>query len=85
MSSQVCNLKSAASAPDRMLQNALPVLKQSKRIRGCKLDDSYKDGEPDPHNPGDFRHFSTTARRRSFCDASAIPASPVIVDTCRTP
>ena len=75
-----------------MLQIALPVLKQSTRIRGCKSGDSYEDGEPDPHNPGKCRYVSnsegpsegpklmTVARI-----ASEIPAIPVTVHTFQTP
>ena len=57
-------LTSAACAPAKMLQIALPILKQSKRIRGCKSDESYEDGEPGPHNPCDFRYFSNSGRIR---------------------
>ena len=86
MSAQRCNSKIAAFAPDKMLQITLPVLKQSKRIRGRKSD-SYEDGEPDPIILLTFNTFQTPRGSEGPVErmASAIPASPVIVDVCQIP
>ena len=55
---------STASARAKTLQIAFPVLKQSTRIRGCKSDDSYEDGEPDPR-----RYFPNSERRSKTNDS----------------
>ena len=67
------------------------VLKQSKRIRGCKSDDMYEDGEPDPTILLTFDTFQTPTGSEDPRPTtvarivSAIPAISVIVDTVQTP
>ena len=90
MSSQCCNLKSAASARDKIPNCTHQVLKQSKRIRGYKSGDGYQDCEPDATILMTFDTFQTPrgsagpGSTRGARIAIAIPTSPMTVDIFQT-
>ena len=53
-----------------------------KKIRGSKSNDSYRDGDADPHDPCDCWHFSNCKKIRgsksndSYRDGDADPHDP---------